>query len=191
MMETKRITRMGMLTSLSLLLSYVETLLPSFFTVPGIKLGLANSAVVFALYTLPLRDVLFISLLRVFISGMLFGNVLSLLYSLSGAVLSFLVMALMKKMKLSITAVSISGAVVHNMAQLLVAFSLVRSRALRYYLPFLILSGALTGFAIGRVSSHLLSHLEGDSSLFTFSPLSSSRSEEAFEKHHCKFEINE
>ena len=77
-METKRITRMGMLVALSLILSYVEMLLPSFIPIPGIKLGLANIAIVFALYTLPFSDALFISILRVFISCLLFGNVLSL-----------------------------------------------------------------------------------------------------------------
>ena len=74
-----------MLTALALLLSYVEMLLPSFIPIPGIKLGLANTAVVFALCTLPLSDVFFISVLRVFISSLLFGNVLSLVYSLAGA----------------------------------------------------------------------------------------------------------
>ncbi len=87
MTETKRIARMGMLTALSLLLSYVESLLPSFFAVPGIKLGLANTAVVFALYTLTFSDALLVSIMRVLISSLLFGNVLSLLYSFSGALL--------------------------------------------------------------------------------------------------------
>lgn len=167
MTETKRITRMGMLTALSLLLSYVETLLPSFFTVPGIKLGLANTAVVFALYTLSVRDAFFISIMRVVISCVLFGNVLSLLYSFSGAAMSFIVMAVMKKLKLSVCAVSITGGIVHNCTQLLVAMLVIGSTALEYYLPFLLVSGALTGFAIGEAASLVLTHLEGDSSLFS------------------------
>ncbi len=159
-METRRITRMGMLTSLSLILSYIEMLLPSFIPVPGIKLGLANIAIVFALYTLPFSDTLFISVLRVFLSSLLFGNVLSLLYSLSGALVSLFIMALFKTMKVGETTVSTVGGVVHNTAQLGVAILFVKSNALIYYLPFLILSGAFTGFLIGVVTSVLLHRLE-------------------------------
>lgn len=159
MTETKRIARMGMLTALSLLLSYVESLLPSFFTIPGIKLGLANTAVVFALYTLTFSDALLVSVMRVLISSLLFGNVLSLLYSFSGALLSLVVMAVIKKTGMRVQAVSITGGIVHNVAQLLVAMAVVKSTALRYYLPFLLLSGALTGFAIGEASSLILVRL--------------------------------
>ncbi len=159
-METRRITRMGMLTALSLILSYLEMLLPSFIPIPGIKLGLANIALVFALYTLPFSDTLFISLLRVFISSLLFGNVLSLLYSLSGALISLLVMALLKGMKMNTVAVSTVGGVLHNTAQLGVAMLIVKSAALIYYLPFLVLSGAITGFLIGTVTSALLKRMD-------------------------------
>lgn len=159
-METRRITRTGMLTALALLLSYVEMLLPSFIPVPGIKLGLANTAVVFALYTLPLADVLFISVLRVFISSLLFGNVLSLVYSLAGAVLSLAVMALLYRLKLPLGAVSVTGGVVHNSAQLLVASLVLSSTSIFYYLPFLIFSGAVTGFVIGLVAQALCDRLD-------------------------------
>ncbi len=159
-METKRITRMGMLVALSLILSYVEMLLPSFIPVPGIKLGLANIAVVFALYTLPFSDVLFISVLRVFISSLLFGNVLSLLYSFSGALLSLLVMGILKKTGVNETALSTVGGVVHNASQLMVASLVIKSSALMYYLPFLIPAGAVTGFLIGIITGKLLERLE-------------------------------
>lgn len=159
-METRRITRMGMLTALSLILSYLEMLLPSFIPIPGIKLGLANIALVFALYTLPFSDTLFISLLRVFISSLLFGNVLSLLYSLSGALISLLVMALLKGIRINTVAVSTVGGVLHNTAQLGVAMLIVKSTALIYYLPFLVLSGAVTGFLIGTVTSSLLKRMD-------------------------------
>lgn len=159
-METRRITRMGMLTSLSLILSYLEMLLPSFIPVPGIKLGLANIALVFALYTLPFSDTLFISLLRVFISSLLFGNVLSLLYSLSGALISLLSMSLFKTLKMNEEVVSTIGGVIHNTSQLAVAIVMVRSTALFYYLPFLVLSGAVTGFLIGSITSSLLKRMD-------------------------------
>ena len=154
-METKRITRMGMLVALSLILSYVEMLLPSFIPIPGIKLGLANIAIVFALYTLPFSDALFISILRVFISCLLFGNVLSLLYSLSGALMSLFVMVLLRAVNAGEVAVSTVGGVVHSVTQLGVAVLFMKSTALLYYLPFLILSGAVTGFVIGIVTRSL------------------------------------
>ncbi len=159
-MDTRRITRMGMLTALSLILSYIEMLLPSFIPIPGIKLGLANIAVVFALYTLPFSDTLLISILRVFLSSLLFGNVLSLLYSLSGALISLLVMALLKTLNVGETALSTIGGVFHNAAQLGVATAIVKNSALIYYLPFLILSGALTGFLIGLITAALLKRLD-------------------------------
>lgn len=160
-METRRITRMGLLVALSLILSYVETILPSFFSIPGIKMGLANIAIVFALYSLPFLDTLFISVLRVFISSLLFGSVLSLIYSLSGAILSLVVMALMKKSKVfSHSIVSIVGACVHNMAQIAVAIYVVGSFYIAYYIPFLLLSGIVTGFIIGLLTSTVLVRIE-------------------------------
>lgn len=164
-METKEITRISLLTSLSLLLSYIETLLPSFVPVPGIKLGLANTAVVFALYTLSFPDALLVSLLRVFISSLLFGNVLSLVYSLSGAVVSFLVMALLRKLKAGEIAVSISGGISHNGAQLAAAVVILKSTALTYYLPVLTVSGIVTGGLIGFISSIVLKRIERDDSI--------------------------
>ena len=162
-METKRITRMGMLVALSLILSYVEMLLPSFIPIPGIKLGLANIAIVFALYTLPFSDALFISILRVFISCLLFGNVLSLLYSLSGALMSLFVMVILRALNAGEVPVSTVGGVVHSVTQLGVAMLFMKSTALLYYLPFLILSGAVTGFVIGIVTRSLRERMEEES----------------------------
>ena len=87
-METRKIARMGLLVALSMILSYVESLIPAFVAVPGVKVGLANIVVIFALYTLGPIEALTVSLLRVILSSFLFGSVLSLLYSLSGALLS-------------------------------------------------------------------------------------------------------
>lgn len=155
-METKEITRMGMLVALGMLLSYVETLLPQFIPVPGIKLGLANSAVLFALYFLSVRDALIVSALRVFLSSVLFGNVLSFLYSASGALLSLLVMAAIKRAGGKPVTVSIVGALTHNGAQLIIAMLLTKSTALIYYLPPLVLSGGITGYVIGIITDKLI-----------------------------------
>lgn len=159
-METKEITRIGMLVALGMLLSYIETLLPQFIPVPGIKLGLANSAVLFALYTLPFRDAVIVSGVRVFLSSLLFGNVLSLLYSLSGALLSLIVMGALKRLGGGTVLVSTTGGVMHNAAQLLVAICVTKSSALIYYLPPLFLSGGITGYVIGIITDILIERTE-------------------------------
>lgn len=159
-METKEITRMGMLVALAMLLSYVETLLPQFVPVPGIKLGLANTASLFALYTLSFRDALIVSLVRTSLSAVLFGNVVSLLYSVSGAVISLLVMWAVKILFKSVILSSTSGGVTHNTVQLTLAVLVTKSKALLYYLPLLVISGIVTGYVIGLISSSLLERTE-------------------------------
>ena len=162
-METRKIARMGLLVALSMILSYVESLIPAFVAVPGVKVGLANIVVIFALYTLGPIEALTVSLLRVIISSFLFGSVLSLLYSLSGALLSLGGMILMKKVKIfSTTAVSVTGGVLHNVGQILVACLVLETDVLLYYLPVLILSGVVTGAVIGIIGSLVIKRLENN-----------------------------
>lgn len=162
-METRKIARMGLLVALSMILSYVESLIPAFVAVPGVKVGLANIVVIFALYTLGPIEALTVSLLRVILSSFLFGSVLSLLYSLSGALLSLGGMILMKKMKIfSTTAVSVTGGVLHNVGQILVACLVLETDVLLYYLPVLILSGTITGAVIGIIASLVIKRLENN-----------------------------
>ena len=162
-METRKIARMGLLVALSMILSYVESLIPAFVAVPGVKVGLANIVVIFALYTLGPIEALTVSLLRVILSSFLFGSVLSLLYSLSGALLSLGGMILMKKVKIfSTTAVSVTGGVLHNVGQILVACLVLETDVLLYYLPVLILSGTITGVVIGIIASLVIKRLENN-----------------------------
>ena len=162
-METRKIARMGLLVALSMILSYVESLIPAFVAVPGVKVGLANIVVIFALYTLGPIEALFVSLLRVILSSFLFGSVLSLLYSLSGALLSLGGMILMKKLKIfSTTVVSVTGGVLHNVGQILVACLVLETDVLLYYLPVLILSGVITGAVIGIIASLVIKRLENN-----------------------------
>lgn len=162
-METRKIARMGLLVALSMILSYVESLIPAFVAVPGVKVGLANIVVIFALYTLGPIEALTVSLLRVILSSFLFGSVLSLLYSLSGALLSLGGMILMKKVKIfSTTAVSVTGGVLHNVGQILVACLVLETDVLLYYLPVLILSGVITGAVIGIIASLVIKRLENN-----------------------------
>ena len=162
-METRKIARMGLLVALSMILSYVESLVPAFVAVPGVKVGLANIVVIFALYTLGPIEALIVSLLRVILSSFLFGSVLSLLYSLSGALLSLSGMILMKKLKIfSTTVVSVTGGVLHNVGQILVACLVLETDVLLYYLPVLILSGVITGAVIGIIASLVIKRLENN-----------------------------
>ena len=162
-METRKIARMGLLVALSMILSYVESLIPAFVAVPGVKVGLANIVVIFALYTLGPIEALIVSLLRVILSSFLFGSVLSLLYSLSGALLSLGGMILMKKLKIfSTTVVSVTGGVLHNVGQILVACLVLETDVLLYYLPVLILSGVITGAVIGIIASLVIKRLENN-----------------------------
>ena len=162
-METRKIARMGLLVALSMILSYVESLIPAFVAVPGVKVGLANIVVIFALYTLGPIEALIVSLLRVILSSFLFGSVLSLLYSLSGALLSLSGMILMKKLKIfSTTVVSVTGGVLHNVGQILVACLVLETDVLLYYLPVLRLSGTITGAVIGIIASLVIKRLENN-----------------------------
>ena len=149
-METRKIARMGLLTALALILSYVESLIPAFVAVPGVKMGLANIVVVFALYTLGPGEAAIVSIIRVLLSSLLFGSILSLSYSAAGAVISLLSMIILMKTKIfGVTSVSVTGGVFHNLGQILVACLVLETDVLLYYLPVLILSGTITGAVIG------------------------------------------
>ncbi len=148
----KRIASISVFTALALIFSYIEAILPFNFGIPGVKLGIANIVVVVALYQLGAKEAIGISLIRVFIIGLLFGNILSLIYSLSGAVLSLIGMMICKHLKLSVIGVSAIGGVLHNTGQLIAAAILLQSGALIYYFPVLLISGLITGILIGIVS---------------------------------------
>ena len=161
-METRKVVHMGMLIALAMVLSFIESQIPAFVAVPGMKLGLANIAIVFALYSLGFREALGVSLIRVVLSAILFGSVVSGLYSAAGAILSLLGMALLKKSGFFGTVgVSVSGAVLHNLGQIGIACFILRTQALVYYLPFLILSAVVSGVVIGIVSAVLVERIGG------------------------------
>ena len=147
---TKRITRWGLLTAAAMALSWVESLLPVFGMVPGMKLGLGNIVTLFALYRMSLRDAAGITLARVLLVFATFGNAYSLAYSLAGAALSLSVMAGLKRLdRFSILGVSAAGGVCHNLGQLLVAIAVLGTARLGWYLPALAAWGTAAGAAIG------------------------------------------
>ena len=158
--ETKgsaRIAACGVLTALALIFSYIEFLVPLPIAIPGIKLGLANIVVLVCLYTLGERYAFLINCTRIVLAALLFGSVFSALYALAGGLVSFAVMALLKRADaFSVCGVSMAGGVFHNLAQLTVAGFLVESAQVFYYFPVLLLSGMATGIGIGILATLIL-----------------------------------
>lgn len=171
----RRTAELGFLLALALILSYVESLIPFSFGIPGIKLGLPNLIVLLLLYddtagvenisagyengsqvtkekvlSKGAREALMVNALRIVLSGFLFSNLYAILYALSGAALSFAAMLIGKKCgRFSMIGVSVLGGVFHNMGQLIVAMFVVETFAVAYYVPFLIVAGTVTGALLG------------------------------------------
>lgn len=151
------VARCGILVALALIFSFVETLIPISFGVPGIKLGLANLVVLSSLYLLPKKQVFVILIARIVLSGFLFGNMAAILYSIAGGIMSFGAMCFMKKInRFSKIGVSIIGGVAHNLGQIIVAIVVVSNLHLAYYFPILMISGAVTGAVVGIISESVM-----------------------------------
>lgn len=147
----------GVFVALAFVFSFVEVLIPISLGIPGIKLGLANIVVLTALYAMGPRDAFFISCVRVILVGFTFGNMASLLYSLAGGLLSWLVMCLLKKIKgFSMIGVSLAGGISHNIGQISVAALMLKTTSVIYYLPVLLIAGTITGILIGILGGMLL-----------------------------------
>lgn len=159
--KTKKIALLGVLTTLALVLSYLETLLPPLSTVaPGIKIGLPNIVIVLLLYRFGVVETVVVSIMRVFIVSLMFGNVMTLAYSLVGAILSITLMKLMMKIKLfSEVGVSVVGGISHNLGQILVAIFLFDTVQIGYYMIILSITGTIAGVVVGIISSILLKKL--------------------------------
>lgn len=156
MSRTKRIALCGMFTALAFGLSYIEMILPLDFAVPGIKLGLANLVILIALYNFRPMDALAINCVRVILAGMLFGNVVALSFSIAGAICSFFVMYLLKRLTgMHIIIVSLFGAITHVLAQLLVGLFYYSPKVIFYYSFFLIISAFVTGIIIGILANRI------------------------------------
>ncbi|WP_346708453.1 Gx transporter family protein [Massilistercora timonensis] len=155
-----RVAYFGVFTALALIFSYVESLIPIQLGIPGVKLGLANLIIVIALYKMRLSEVFLLSIVRILLSGFLFGNYFSILYSLAGGLLSLAVMALLKKTgDFSVMGISMAGGVFHNVGQLVVAMMVVETFSVGYYLPVLLVAGLVTGFLIGVAAGEMLKRL--------------------------------
>lgn len=160
-LDTKKMVTLASLIAIAMILSYVEHLVPAFVAVPGVKMGLSNIATVFALYTLGWPFAICVSVVRVFLSGLLFGNLFSLIYSLSGAVLALAFMILLKRIdKFSTVGVSVAGGVMHNVGQIIAACIVMNSAAISLYVIPLIISGTLAGIVIGLLSGILIERIK-------------------------------
>ena len=157
----KKVARYALLVALAMVLSWLESLIVFPGLLPGMKAGLTNLVVIFALYRMSPRDAAVISLVRVILVSLTFGNAYSFAYSLAGAVLSLAVMAGLKKLdKFSILGVSIAGGVCHNMGQLVVAMAVLGTARLGWYLPWLMVSGVAAGAAIGAVGGLVVNRIK-------------------------------
>ena len=156
MKKTKRLVLLAMLTAVAMILSYVESLLPS-VGIPGVKMGLANIAVIFALFRFGWKEAAALSLVRVVLVSLLFGSVGAMLYSLAGAVLSLAVMALLRRIdRFSTVGISVAGGVAHNAGQILMAMLILQTKQLLGYLPVLAVSGIAGGVLTGLAAALLI-----------------------------------
>lgn len=155
--QTKRTARLGLFLAFALILGYVEALLPLSVGIPGIKLGLANLAVLLALYRMGAKAAFLTDVLRIILNGFLFGSLYGILYSMAGGILSFFVMAGLKKTGyFGILGVSMAGGVSHNIGQLLVAAFVVETVGIFYYIAPLLIAGVVTGCLIGILTEQLM-----------------------------------
>lgn len=156
-----KVAYFGVFTALALIFSYVETLIPINFGIPGAKLGLANLVIVTVLYKARWQDAFLLSVIRIVLAGFIFGNLFAILYSLAGGLLSLAAMTMIKQRgSFSVIGVSMAGGVTHNIGQLIVAMLVVETYQVGYYLPVLMISGLVTGVLIGLVCKEVIRRLK-------------------------------
>lgn len=160
-MKVKNVAVLGLCVALAMIMSYIESLFPLNFAVPGIKMGLANIVIIFLLYRVGFGAACVVSLIRVFLVSLLFGNVMMMAYSLAGAALSLVLMLMLKKSgKFSVIGVSIAGGVAHNAGQIIMAIILLGAKQIAYYLPVLVITGTATGVLIGIAASVVIKRIK-------------------------------
>ena len=157
----KKAAYLGVFTALAMIFSYLESRIPLPIGIPGIKLGLANLLIVVALYKIGTREAFAISVVRIVLSGFIFANLFSIIYSLAGGILSFVVMYLLKKRgTFSVYGVSLAGGVFHNIGQMLIAMLIVETASVAYYAPVLMIAGVITGLIIGAAANEIIKRLK-------------------------------
>ena len=152
---------MAFIIAFALILSFIESRSPAFVAIPGVKVGLANIAVIFTLYKLGIKEAVTVSIIRVLLISMLFGSPVSLIYSVCGATLSLGAMILLKKLTpLTEVTISVTGGVMHNVGQIAAASFMLSTNVVVYYLPFLLVSGTVAGIVVGIASAILIKRIK-------------------------------
>ena len=160
-MKAKRVTFLGLSIALAMILSFVESQIPALVAIPGIKVGLPNIVMVFLLYRVGWKETVLVSIIRIILVSMLFGNIQTMTFSIAGAVLSLLGMILFKALRgFSCIAVSIMGGILHNVGQILAAILWTSTAQIAYYLPVLLISGTVAGTLIGILGGMMVKRME-------------------------------
>ena len=159
--STKNLALLSVSVALAMMLSFIESRLPTFVPIPGVKLGLANIAVIFTLYKQGIWQAAAVSSVRVLLCAMLFGTPVSAIYSLAGAAVSLIGMVILARaVRMHTVGVSIAGGVLHNAGQIAVACIILETNVIIYYLPYLVISGTLAGIAVGTASALLIKRIK-------------------------------
>lgn len=158
--ETKNITVMALFSAVAIIFSYIEAILPPIWSaIPGIKVGLANIVTVTLLYKFSIKEASIVAFIRIIIIALLFGNAMTLIYSIAGFVLSVAIMDILKRTNLfSTVGVSIAGGVFHNLGQIIVAMLLLQTKEIGYYMIVLAITGTVAGILIGIASNLMLKY---------------------------------
>ena len=159
----RKTAELGFFLAVALILSYVESLIPITFGIPGIKLGLPNMIVVLLLFgqRYGAKEALLVNGMRIVLSGFMFSNLYAILYALAGAAFSFIAMLIGKRLRcFSVIGVSVLGGVFHNIGQAVVAMIVVETFAVSYYIPFLIVAGTITGAFLGLIVMEIIPYLD-------------------------------
>lgn len=160
-MKTKKLTALAITISFAMILSYLESRIPAFVAIPGVKIGFANIAIIFALYKFGAKEAAIVSIIRIILVATLFASPISMIYSLAGGVLSLLAMILLRRFTpLNEITISVCGGVLHNVGQIAMASIMLETNVVIYYLPFLLLSGILAGIAVGVAAGILIKRIK-------------------------------
>ena len=156
----KKVAFLGIFTALGMVLGWLESLMPIYLVIPGMKIGLANMVTLLVLYRFSWKEAAVVNLLRIGLSILLFGTPSLLPFSVAGALFSLVGMTLLKKTdKCPILVVSVVGAILHNLGQLIMAIFILRTGILATWIPILVLAGGIAGVLIGVVGAFLHKHL--------------------------------
>lgn len=155
--KLKKTVFLGILVAVAIVVSIVEAQISTLlFIIPGVKLGLANIVTLIVLYLYGEKDAFLVLMIRILLVAILYSAMPAPLLSLSGGLLSFAGMALLKRVKnLSVVSVSVAGALLHMIGQIGMAILVLSTPALLYYLPYMMVISVPTGILTGLVAKKL------------------------------------